>query len=77
MSRTDTERLDWLQETTLTLYHVTETVFVPRTDGTNRNSTKIVNVGWSLSSRTDECNNIRRAIDAGMDNIEESIVDEM
>lgn len=67
--RTDTARLDWLQDSGRTLYRVVETERVPlTTPDPPHYEEREKFLGWSVDTRFDEELDIRKAIDAGMDN---------
>ncbi len=71
----DADRLDYLQRTTQTLYRITDVLRVPSTMPGLRHTEEGTFLGWSLSNREDECATIREAIDVGLDQEQQAILD--
>ncbi len=64
---TDSERLDWLQDSEVGIYEVIRIDRRPTTSNESRYEEHRVFLGWSVSSRDDECKTIREAIDIAIE----------
>ncbi len=66
-TRTDTERLNWLERNQVGLFRVERDEYVPCSRADRRYELETEFLGWCVSSRVGEWSTVREAIDAAMD----------